>query len=207
MNRRSFMTRLAPGLALLSCPVAAASPDDKANRKRGPRADYFPNVTLQTHDGKEVHFYDDLIEGKIVAINFMYTTCKGVCPGAMTNLAGMQAELGEAARRELHMYTITLDPENDTPAVLKEYAATLGAKTGWTFLTGAKQDIELLRRKLGFVDLDPELDSDRSSHSGMVMFGNEPLDRWSACPALLKPRQLVRAVQSVIGSRTVSATP
>jgi protein SCO1/2 len=185
--------------------VAAASPEGQAQRKRGPRADYFPNVTLQTHDGREVHFYDDLIEGKVVAINFMYTTCKGVCPGAMTNLAGMQAELGEAGEHEVHMYTITLDPENDTPAVLKEYAETLGAKAGWTFLTGAKQDIELLRRKLGFVDLDPKVDADRSSHSGMVMFGNEPLDRWSACPALLKPKQLVRAVRSVIGPRTVSA--
>lgn len=207
MNRRSFITRLAPGLALLSRPVAAAPPGDNPTRKRGPRADYFPNITLQTHDGREVHFYDDLIEGKVVAINFMYTTCKGVCPGAMTNLASMQAELGGAAGRDVHMYTITLDPENDTPTVLDEYARTLGAKPGWTFLTGAKQDIELLRRKLGFVDPDPEVDADRSSHSGMVMFGNEPLDRWSACPALLKPKQLIRAVNSVIGPRTVSAAP
>ncbi|RYD85099.1 MAG: hypothetical protein EOP84_03570, partial [Verrucomicrobiaceae bacterium] len=69
MNRRSFLTRLAPVMALVARPAAATASPEETTRKPGPRADYFPNVLLQTHDGREVRFYDDLINGKVVAIS------------------------------------------------------------------------------------------------------------------------------------------
>ncbi len=205
MNRRSFIARMTPLLALMSQAPGTVSAAEWKATKQGPRADYFPNVPLQTQDGKDVHFYDDLIHGKVVIVNFMYTQCKGVCPGMMVNLVALQGLLTGELERDVHMYTITLDPERDTPAALKEYAANIGAKGDWTFLTGTKENIEIIRRKLGFVDPDPEVDADRSSHAGMVLFGNEPLDRWSACPALLKPEQLARALRAVIGPQKAAA--
>ena len=60
----------------------------------GPRAGYFPNVVLWTHENKTVRFYDDLIRGKIVLINFMYATCKGLCPRQTANLVQVQKALG-----------------------------------------------------------------------------------------------------------------
>lgn len=202
MNRKQFIACWAPIGALVVAAIGNTKARDSAAAKRGPRADYFPNIPLTTHEGKQVRFYDDLVEGKVFTLNLMYTACKGACPGIMTNLVALQDLIADRLGRDVHMYTLSLDPENDTPEALTEYAAKIGARAGWTFFTGAKDDIEVIRRKLGFVDPDPELDSDRSSHSGMVMFGNERLDRWSACPALLKPVQLARSLNSVAGLPT-----
>ncbi|PYU13542.1 MAG: SCO family protein, partial [Acidobacteria bacterium] len=86
--------------------------------------------------------------------------------------------------RDIFMYSITLKPEEDTPKVLQEYAKSNGVKPGWLFLTGKPGDVEKLRRKLGFVDPDPTVDKDKSQHIGVILYGNETLDRWAACPAL-----------------------
>jgi protein SCO1 len=151
---------------------------------RGPRADYFPNVVLRTQENNPVRFYDDLIAGKIVMINFMYAHCERLCPTQTANLVKVQHILGERVGRDIFMYSLTLKPEEDTPQVLKQYADSFNIGPGWLFLTGKPDDVELLRQKLGFVDVDPVLDRDKSQHVGMVLYGNETRDRWSACPAL-----------------------
>ena len=74
------------------------------------------------------------------------------------------------------------------------YLWTFQVKPGWLFLTGAKADIEALRRNLGYVDLDPVRDRDRSQHIGMVRYGIEPLERWAGCPSLSQPRTIVRFI-------------
>ena len=160
----------------------------------GPRARYFPNVLLRTHENKTVRFYDDLIKGKIVLINFMYARCEGICPAQTANLVKVQQTLGSRVGQDIFLYSITLKPEQDTPQVLQEYARVHGVKPGWLFLTGKGEDIEKLRRKLGFVDRDPALDKDKSQHIGVVLYGNEALDRWAACPALSEPSEIARYV-------------
>src|SRR4051812_48866803 len=88
----------------------------------GPPAAYFPDVNLRPQDGKEVRFYDDLIKGKIVVINFMYTRCDGkLCGQGTKNLVQVQKALGDRVGKQVFMYSITLDPEHDTPEVLKRY--------------------------------------------------------------------------------------
>src|SRR5260221_9633098 len=149
----------------------------------GPRVGYFPNVALRTHEDKTVRFYDDLIAGKFVVINFMYTGCGEICPGMTANLVEVQRLLGERIGRDIFMYSITLQPELDTPAILRGYAETFGVQPGWLFLTGARDDVELLRRKLGFVDPDPLVDRDLGQHIGIVKFCIEKLDRGPGSPA------------------------
>src|SRR3989442_8851667 len=125
----------------------------------GPRARYFPNVLLRTHENKTVHFYDDLIKGKIVLINFMYARCDdGLCPRQTPNLVLVQRALGDRVGRDIFMYSITLKPEQDTPAVLRDYANAYGVRPGWVFLTGKPDDIETIRNKLGFVNSKPARD-------------------------------------------------
>src|SRR5437867_11953774 len=83
-------------------------------RPRGPRAGYFPNVPLTTHEGKTVRFYDDLMCGdKIVVVNLMYTQCKGGCICTTDNLVKVQQALGDRAGRDIFLYSISLDPESD----------------------------------------------------------------------------------------------
>src|SRR5262245_5228558 len=113
----------------------------------------------------------------------------------MANLVQVRRQLGDRVGRDVLLLSITLDPERDTPDVLGEYARRLGAGDGWYFLTGRPQDVEALRRALGVTDPDPVIDRDRSQHSGLLVYGNDSVDRWSAIPALLRPELIVRAVQ------------
>jgi len=85
-------------------------------------ANYFPNVPLVTQDGKTVHFYADLLKGKMVVINFIYTKCRDSCPMETAKLAQVQRLLGDRVGRDVFFYSISIDPERDTPAELKEYA-------------------------------------------------------------------------------------
>ncbi len=172
-----------------------SSPRDRIRRR------YFPNVSLETQDGKWVRFYDDLIKDKIVTINFFYAKCEGICPTVTANLARVQTLLAKHVGRDIFMYSISLKPEQDTPAALKEYAEMFQAKPGWTFLTGKPDDIELLRRSLGFTNLDPKLDQDKSQHIGNVRYGNEPLMLWAACPGMANPEFIAKTVSWMIRPR------
>jgi protein SCO1/2 len=174
--------------------AAPAGGEGEGRGRRGPRAGYFPNSVLQTHEGQSVRFYEDLIQGRIVAINMMYADCSGICPAMTSNLVKVQKALGERVGRDIFMYSITLQPAADTPEVLRQYAEHHGVGPGWQFLTGPAADIELIRRKLGFVDPDPELDRDKRSHTGMVRVGNEAMDIWSAVTALARPEEIVKSI-------------
>jgi protein SCO1/2 len=179
VNRRYLLGGLvagalgSAGLALLPAPVAPqAQPNftDLSAAKR--RRQRFPNVALTT----------------------MYTTCDGKCPITTGTLAGVQRILGPRVGRDIFMYSISLDPEHDTPRVLKRYARQFGAKPGWLFLTGTPDAVEVLRKRLGFVDSDPVIDKDRAQHIGMVKYGIEPLERWAACPVFVKPETIASAL-------------
>ncbi len=154
----------------------------------------FPNVTLYTHEGEAVKFYDDLIRDKVVAINMMYAQCAGICPKATANLVQVQEMLGERAGRDVFMYSITLQPEQDTPKGLKQYTERYGIKSGWKFLTGTPEDIELVRFRLGFFDCEIALDKVKENHTGMVRIGNDALNRWSMAPTLPDPQQIMATI-------------
>ena len=196
MNRRTFLA--AGAVSAIGC---AAFRRGTGAREAVARPARFPNVLLRTHEGRTVRFYDDLIRGRIVTVNFMYARCQNICPGMTSNLAMVQRALGKRVGRDIFMYSITLKPEEDTPAVLRSYAAAHGVKPGWLFLTGGPDDVETLRRRLGFVDPDPALDADTSQHIGVVLYGNDALDRWAACPALSDPDEMAKYILWMEGRR------
>ena len=183
------------GAAALAPALAAHLPASAA--KPGPRADYFPNVVVQTHEGKRLRFYEDVVQGKVVVFNMMYAYCTGICPGNTANLLRVQAALGPRVGRDVFMVSMTLQPEFDTPSALKDYVTRYGIKPGWTFLTGRPREMDVIRRKLGFYNDDPRIDADLGNHTGMVRVGNEALDRWFMMPALSSPKQMARAILQV----------
>jgi protein SCO1 len=176
--RRSLLTQLA------ASPFAAPA---AAGGRR-----HFPNVPLRTQDNRSVRFYDDLVKDKIVMFNFFYVACTGICPASTANLVKVQHALGSRIGRDIFMYSISLKPREDRPAQLKEYAEMHGIEAGWTLLTGKPDDCELLRRRLGFADVDPVRDRDIANHIGLVVYGNERMDSWAACPALTEPTAFVK---------------
>jgi protein SCO1/2 len=153
-----------------------------------PGANHFPNVTLTTQDGEEVRFYD-LIKGKIVAINLIYTTCKFACPLETARLAQVQKLLGDRMGRDVFFYSITIDPEHDTPSVLKAYAEKFHTGPGWLFLTGSRADIDLISKKIGLYS--PPNPSD-DGHMPMLLIGNEATGEWTRTSALDNPKYTVR---------------
>ena len=195
-TRRNLLAGMgAAALGWIAWRTATLEPDHA--RRDAAHTGRFPNPTLYTHEGKAVKFYDDLIRGKVVAVNMMYAECAGICPSMTSNLVRVQKLLGERVGRDIFMYSITLQPELDTPRRLKEYAEMHHVKPGWLFLTGAPADIQSLRYRLGFFDPDPVIDRDNSTHIGMVRIGNDVYDRWTMSPALAEPEQIVAAIDHV----------
>src|SRR5262249_20046739 len=131
---------------------------------------------------------DDLIKGRTVAIDLIYTTCQYACPLETARLVQVQRVLGDRVGRDIFFYSITIDPDHDTPAVLKEYAAKYHVGPGWTFLTGKASDIELISRKLGLYSA-PNPDNP-DGHTPSLLVGNEPTGQWMRNSALDNPRFL-----------------
>jgi protein SCO1/2 len=133
---------------------------------------YFTDVQLTNQDGKHLRFYTDLLQGKVVVINSFFSGCTAVCKVTMPLFCSLQEKFAARTGRDLHLISISVDPEADSPAALKRYATGLGARTGWDFLTGDKQSVELVLRKLGFATEAKE------GHSNIFIVGNESTGLW-----------------------------
>jgi protein SCO1 len=205
LGRRSFLNLAATAAVATGIPGAAAAatgenalakfvPETPALARSRIQQQHLPNIPLVTHEGKEVRFYDDLVKDKVVMLNFFYAVCADVCPAVSANLAEVQKMLGDKVGRDIFMYSFTLKPEADDVFAIRAYRDSYDAGPGWTFLTGKPEDMEKLRRGIGFTDPNPLLDADTTQHIGNVRFGNEPLMLWSACPGMGKPELIVDAV-------------
>jgi protein SCO1/2 len=139
--------------------------------------DYFPNIALVNQEGQPVHFFDDLIKDKVVAINFIFTSCTDSCPLETARLRQVQQLLGDRVGRDVFFYSISIDPEADTPEVLKHYAEKFKVGPGWQFLTGRKEDIALLRQKLGLFIKGVD-DGQTKDHNLSLIIGNQSTGRW-----------------------------
>lgn len=151
-------------------------------------ANYFPNVVLTTQDGQEVHVWDDLLKDKKVVINFIYTECGASCPLETAKLAQVQRILGDRMGKDIFFYSFSLDPKNDTPAVLKAYAEKFHAGPGWLFLTGKKADIELVRKKLGQAASPGQ--NELTDHATTLMIGNVATGQWMRDSSTDDPRYI-----------------
>ena len=162
------------------------------------RQRYFPDVTVVTHEGKKVRFYDDLIKDKILYLNVMFAHCADVCPLVTSNLVKVQRSLKDLMGRDIFIVSLTLKPEMDSPKVLREYMKGYGVGPGWTFVTGEPATLELLRVKLGFTYPDPEIDKDATQHIGNVRYGNEPKMLWGACPGMASPSWIITSLSYLV---------
>jgi protein SCO1/2 len=128
--------------------AAAPSAHKAAGGGRLPVIGPAPSFVLTSQDGKSVALAD--LRGKVVAVAFIYTGCPDVCPLLTDKMVRVQDELGAAFGAKVAFVSITLDPENDTPAVLKDYARAWGAKPdAWLFLTGTAAAVRDVTRRYG----------------------------------------------------------
>ena len=152
--------------------------DEKARR-------YFTDLPVVTQDGESLRFYSDVLKGRIVVVTLFFSNCTGSCPLNNQKLAEMQDILGDALGRDYFFVSVSLDPERDTPDVLKKYSQSFGAKDGWLFLTGDIDDLNTITRRLGQTTPDFE------AHSPFFMLGNVPSAHWARMPPFAPPEAIV----------------
>ena len=151
-----------------------------------------PNIPLTTHEGEEVRFYDDLVKDRVVAINFIYTKCPDTCPAETAKLVRVREELGDRVGDDVFMYSISIDPDHDTPEVLKAYREKFKIQPGWTFLTGNEDDIILLRRKLGLYM--EEIQDGSGNHNVTFVVGNDRTGKWIRRSPFDNPKILAKLI-------------
>ena len=205
MNRRNFLGAglLGPAAATLGlagtllAPTAAQAATDRPLSYAASRG-WLPNVPLVAHTGETFHFYDDLVRDRIILLNFFVVGCtEGRCPTTNANLRKVQDMFGDRMGKDVFFYSVTLQPEQDTVPILKEYAEDIfEVGPGWLFLTGKQADIDTLRKAQGFQDPDPERDRDVTLHSSTGRLIDDNNNRW----AMVALGTSARNVYSVIAS-------
>lgn len=152
-----------------------------------------PDVELIDQDGQKVRFYSDLVKGKVVAMNFIFTTCTTVCPSLTANFAQVQALLSDRADHDVNMISISIDPVTDTPQRLKAWSKKFSARPGWTFLTGKKKAVDTLLKALRVFTVLKE------DHAPILLIGNESNSQWTRVNGLAPPADVVQVIQEAIG--------
>lgn len=188
-----------PGAAQQRASGAAGAGPAARQQEQSAAHRYFTDVVLVNQNGEALRLYSDLLKGKIVVINSFFATCTGVCPMMNRKMAQIQAALGDRVGRDVLLLSITVDPENDTPARLRDYAATYGARPGWHFLTGKRENVEFALRRLGQYVEAPE------DHTTIIIAGNEPTGLWKKILALADTSQILEAVFSVANDKGPAA--
>jgi protein SCO1/2 len=156
-----------------------------------PGATRYTNAVLRNQNNEAVKFYDDLIRGKQCVVNFMYAECHGSCPAVTQTLKTIYRQLKDRMGRDLFFYSMTIKPDEDTPAALKHYAESRNVDLpGWYFLTGDPYDIETIRFRL-FNMGHPGIDLDFAMHSGTFRIINDATNYWGHAGAFASQKNIM----------------
>jgi protein SCO1 len=147
-----------------------------------------PDVDLVNQDGQRVRFRSDLVTGKIVAVNFIFTSCKGICPPMSANFAKLQERLGDRLGNGVELISVSVDPQIDTPQRLHAWRQTFSGRPGWTLLTGKKQDVDFLLKELEVFA------ADKNSHSPFILLGDLAAGKWTRVHGLTAPERLAEMI-------------
>jgi protein SCO1/2 len=160
----------------------------KAAQPAAPADLSIPDVPVITHDGREVRFYSDLVAGRTVAMNFIFTTCTTVCPPMGAYFGQLQNELGERLGRDVHLISVSIDPLTDTAERMAAWGARFGARDGWTLVTGDVHEIDRLLKALGVFTPDAE------DHAPVALIGNDAAGAWTRASGLARPAELASLI-------------
>lgn len=153
-----------------------------------------PEAKLLRADGAEVNFVRELDDGKPVVLNFIYTTCTAVCPILSQSFAEFQRRLGEGSGN-LHMVSISIDPEQDTPQRLADYARQLDAGRQWDFYTGSVQASTALQKAF------QAYFGDKMHHRPMTFMRAAPGEPWLRLEGFTSPDDLLKEYRLLVAAR------
>lgn len=196
---RRALVRSAITLSLLAAllPGAAAPRAQQAHKHEthaaqpAAEASRIPDVNCLDQDGKKLRFHTDLVKGKVVVINFIFTNCTYMCTRIGESTARLQTALGDRVGKDVYLISVSTDPVTDTPEKLKTWAARLKAKDGWTLVTGEKAEMD---RLLKVLTGDA---TGNKTHSPMLLIGNEAKNVWTESSAFENPARLIQQIDRV----------
>ncbi len=172
--------RLTPPKSETTPPITSINPNTSSAMR-------LPDVTIQDQNGKSLSFYRDLVKGKVVAVNFVFTTCTAICPPLTANFRRLQQQLIEQ-KVEAQLISISVDPTTDTPERLHAFAEKFKAEPGWTFVTGDSADIDAILKEFGVAV------ANKNDHTPMVLIGNDETGYWTRAYGLTSPSALVKLI-------------
>jgi protein SCO1/2 len=178
---------------------ATPAPAPRADTDSAAKPQRIPDVPVLDQDGRQLKFYTDLVRGKTVAINFIFTTCTTICPPLGATFARVQRDLGERSGRDVHLISVSVDPVNDTPERLKAWGAKFRAAPGWTFVTGAKPDIDELLRALAASTARPE------DHTPTLLIINDQKGVVTRTYGLARPSQIMKSIDDALAGVAAAA--
>ena len=183
------MSRAIPchaAVSLVAGQTQQAVSDEVTTRKA------IPDIKVIDQDGNARYFYSDLVKGKTVVVNFIYTTCTTICPPLGAMFGRLQKSLGSNVGKDVFLISISVDSVTDTPARLRAWAAQFGTNAGWTLVTGEKADLSRLLKVLGTDTSSPE------NHSAMVLIVNDKAGIWKRVYGLGSVTALTRSVRQMM---------
>jgi protein SCO1/2 len=153
-----------------------------------------PPVQLVREDGRQVSLQQELDDGRPVIMNFIFTTCETTCPLSSQTFAAFQRKLGPE-RSKVHMVSISIDPEQDTPARLRAYAKKFGAGPQWQHYTGTLQASVAAQRAFGAYR------GDKMSHTPLTLLRAGPGQPWTRIDGFVTPDQLLQNLHQLLAAR------
>ncbi len=178
--------------------AAAGAPSEPAHPASGPtrsmRAYAVPDVRLVREDGKVVSLPDEMNDGRPIVLNFIFTTCTSICPMMSSVFAGFEHRLGADADK-VHLMSIALDPEQDTPARLLEYARRFHAGREWQHYTGTLEASLAAQRAFDVYR------GGKMSHSALTLMRAAPGKPWLRIEGFATPDDLVRDYRELLAAR------
>lgn len=198
-------------VGLMAFPVVAAEaePDPHADHRQMMKAKTeqkaqaaileIGDAQLITQDGETKSLSSDIVGDRIVVVDFIYTTCTTVCPVLSAVLMQVQDQLGDRLGTEVVLVSISVDPQRDTPARLKDYANKLRARDGWLWLTGDKLAVDEVLKDFGAYT--PSFDD----HPAMVLVGDGTTGEWSRFLGFPGANHIVDKINELAAARTAQS--
>lgn len=189
--RIKFTTTALVLLMSVALQATSAQADNKRYQRTVERYT-IPDVVLVNQDGKKVHFKNLAEANQPVVVDFIYGTCTTICPVLSAGFVNLQNRLGTASNN-VRLISITIDPEHDTPKVMKEYLKRYRAKPGWEFLTGSRADIDKVMR--AFNAYIP----DKMSHYPINLVRSPKDGSWVRLFGIMSSREFMEEYQLAMG--------
>ena len=185
----------APAVALAEAAAQAGPTNDAAAEEKARK--FFTDLEVVDQNGKKLRFYSDVLKGRVVLINFIFTNCPDACPMVTHKLMQVRNMMVPAIKDDVWFISISVDPERDTPQAMKEFATKQGVdESRWLFLTGDKKNLEFIVKRLGQYTQEVE------AHSTLMLAGNDRTRHWTRVMPMVPPEGVAQQLRALAEEKT-----